>query len=53
MKDSDNSMESFDAYSNADNISFKSAEKVYEFIIDVIQILVPDRGKLAQLFKDM
>jgi hypothetical protein len=47
MKDSDNSMDSFEEYSNTDQISFKSAEKVNEFIIDVIQTLVSDRGKLA------
>ncbi len=37
----------------SDNLSFKSAEKVYDYMMDVIQSLVTDRGKLAQLFKDM
>ena len=33
----ENSLEgSFDEYSNAESISFKSAEKVNEFIVDVI-----------------
>lgn len=45
--------ESLDDEIQTENLSFKSAEKVYEFMLDVIQSLVQDRGKLAQLFKDM
>ena len=34
--------------SNADScVTFKTADKVYEFLLDVIQSLVTDRGKLA------
>lgn len=29
------------------NLSFKSAERVYNFMLDVIQTLVSDRGLLA------
>ncbi len=47
MNHSENSIDSLDEFSNNDQISFKSAEKVYEFIVDLIQTLVADRGKLA------
>eukprot|EP00347_Sterkiella_histriomuscorum_P004216 403361302 len=46
-----------DSYSSeeilGENLAFKSADKVYDFMLDVIQSLVTDRGKLAQLFKDL
>eukprot|EP00347_Sterkiella_histriomuscorum_P024124 403332226 len=35
------------------NLNFKSAERVHEFLMEVIQNLVQNRGQLAQLFKDI
>lgn len=39
--------------SSLQNLHFKSAEKVHDFLMEVIQNLVQNRGQLAQLFKDM
>ncbi|CDW91492.1 UNKNOWN [Stylonychia lemnae] len=49
----DGSLEEDDESNGPQSLNFKSAEKVHQFLMDVIQHLVQNRGQLAQLFKDM